>query len=294
MTTSDMLVTLRRNKYPSESQVMVADGGYLSWVYGTRDHPEGAWRTARPLLTRHAKTILALDFAGAKWREDVMPGYKQRRRDNRDTNQHLADNKRLVDGFVTEHWLDDDGLEMVTIPGLEADDIVALTAAWFDEAIPVIGIDKDFLQLPDLQVYKHNGYRMTLADFARRLPGRIGHLVQKPSDVLVCLVLLGDKSDSVPRILPKGSRWLDWMASIMLEPDPLRIAAAKLGQTAVANNVYVTILPCPYVLKPQPDPIEVLDLVISGEWWERVSEVGKWNPKVLRPMSVAIQSAAGG
>lgn len=166
---------------------------------------------------------------------------------------------------------------MFTAPELEADDLVALVALATEGSI--LGVDKDLLQLPGITTYRLNGTPVSITeDFAHRYADRLAPAIRRPIDVLTVLAAMGDRSDGIPRSLPKkdGNRWLESLAAIIAtEPHPLTKLAGLLGPTFV-NNVYLAVLPCPGILRDVPTPNEVLTMVDSRQWHSTVANRDLW------------------
>lgn len=93
-------------------------------------------------------------------------------------------------------------LPIVNIEGAEADDIVA---CWniFNPEDKIVGIDKDFLQLPEVfTLYSHDMKPYHYADVIDKTPKYLQELADK--NFALYQILVGDATDNVPRILSKG------------------------------------------------------------------------------------------
>lgn len=179
----------------------IVDGGYLSWMYGTR--PEfGSWASVR---YDYINSIIFMD-SSVNARVQLNPLYKQRRRTKEVTKPELRARRAQVEKF--QRWLRSDPLlTTYSHPGCEADDLVALTSLLYPEKVTeVIGIDKDYLQVPGLRT-KLRTIQLDRINwplrFQKSFPkGALVSGLHEPDGFLRAQVLLGDKSDSVPRLLP--------------------------------------------------------------------------------------------
>ena len=159
-------------------------------------------------------------------------------------------------------------LETISIAGLEADDLVSMVIAWKLLPLPVhiTGIDKDLLQLPrGSSVVEQSNHRSTIEHYVSKLPKAVQPSITEPHHVLLSLAILGDSSDSVPRLLPpRDFRLWD---KIMSSETPFYAAHEIFGE-AFLINLYITVLPAPWCYDPVPTPLEVLDYVSQDKWYE--------------------------
>ena len=102
---------------------------------------------------------------------------------------------------------------MCNITGCEADDIIS---CWniFNPEEKIIGIDKDYFQLPNVYtMYHHDFKEYHFCDAIDRLP----IYIRKLADINFGLyqILLGDRADGIPRILEKGKKGKEQVNDIL-------------------------------------------------------------------------------
>jgi hypothetical protein len=246
------------------------DGGYISWTYGCREGTQDEWETARAWYSRRNGHVILLDHSFS-YRQELDEHYKSRRQERREADPEKLATRARVHEFVQNTIKTDSLLTCLEWPGLEADDLVALAAMTRKSSGPinVVGVDKDLLQLPMhfLKLRKINDERVTIDNFVRRLPQAIKPYVRRGRDLLLCLVLLGDKSDSVVRLLPP--RDFKPLIQLLHEPRPFGLACQWFGDFEVKRNTYLTVLPGPWVFQPTPSPDDVVRMLDDGSWWVR-------------------------
>lgn len=248
------------------SKPHLVDGGYLSWTYGCKEGTQSEWETARVWYSHHRGNLILLDHKFS-YRQELDEHYKSRRKQRRELDPEKMATRQRVHDFVISTILTDEKLSTFEWSGLEADDLVALFALSDPEAVNVVGIDKDLLQLPftSIKLRKINDERVFVSNYARRLPQALQPYVRRGRDVLLCLALMGDKSDSVLRIAPL--RDFRQMIELLHHPRPFRQAAQWFGEFEVGRNVYLTVLPGPWVYERPPTPTQVIDQLDDGTWW---------------------------
>jgi len=247
-----------------EIDVRLADGGYLSWLYGSAEIRHAAW----PPKFVGEKPIIVMDSRSILNRKRRNPGYKAGREQKRDNDPNWKDRTAMVHHFREMVEEEDGRFRFVRIEGLEADDLVAL-GVWSlqGKTLDVMGIDKDFLQLDrGIRLIDKDNIAVDYERFQKRLPlalqsPRIKHGWQ----ILITLALMGDKSDSIPRILAARTPGLSFMQALLLD-QPRRAflqAYSEYGQKFLAN-LYDVILPDPEVLGFTPG--DVFDALTSKSW----------------------------
>lgn len=240
--------------------MILVDGGYLSWVYGTRSSMINAWSTAaRPLYSRKRGAIILLD-SEASFRTQFYSQYKQRRRDRRAGDPKRQEQRDNVKWLVHEVIEPDPSLSCLKVHGLEADDLLTafVTADLLPKPVRVIGVDKDLLQISErsMRMERISGEPVRIAQFVRRMPKTLQGFITEPLDVLLALTLLGDDSDSVPRIIPPYQ--LDLAVSFFALPaNRFSVAYSYFGELFL-RNLYLTVLPGPWCFDPIPAPDDVL------------------------------------
>lgn len=249
--------------------MILVDGGYMSWLYGTDSFGHNGWTSeGRRKYSRNAGCAMLLD-SDSSLRKEFWSLYKSGRKDKREKDPEKQKKWESVHRFANEVIKVDPSLATVSFPGLEADDLVAtvIQARMIPLPVRVIGVDKDLLQFPrgTCVIERTNGERATINKYAGSHPKAVQPLIRHPMHVLLSLCLMGDKSDSIPRLIP--ARRLDIMSGIMSSDRPFKTAYETFGEE-FTRNLYLAVLPSPWCFDPQPDPLTVLNLVSSGIWWE--------------------------
>lgn len=105
-------------------------------------------------------------------------------------------------------------LPLCSVEGLEADDLVA---CWniFNPNDEIIGVDKDFFQLPnEPAIFYHNLKPFNIASFYDKLPDYVQPLARK--NFALYQILLGDVADNIPRLLAKGRQGKEQVAEALV------------------------------------------------------------------------------
>jgi len=250
--------------------MFVVDGGYLSWAYGTSPQGITAWGThGRRKYGKKAGALILIDSHDHPARIEFYPHYKGERKAKKETSPARLLKSERVEYLVSEIILEDPTLLLFTWPGLEADDLVALMALRGDGAHPlrVVGVDKDLLQLPAhrLQMEKTDGTQVVLANYRKKLPLAVQSYIKTPQDVLLGLCLMGDSSDSIPRLIPPYQLGI---AQRLMGYDPTRrfVECYQTFGEEFLRNLYLAVLPGPWCYREQPTPIDLLLMVQEGCW----------------------------
>lgn len=235
----------------------LVDGGYLMWTYGPDLFKRRGWQSAKWDYATDQGVVLILD-GGSGYRREFYPDYKSGRREKYVDDEGRQEKKASVMEFVNKILEPDPTLTVVRYTGLEADDIIAAWTVRHDGHLKVIGRDKDLIQLGkrNIKLKTHQGEHITVAKFAKSLPKTVKPHVQHAQDVLLCLACLGDKSDSIPRLVPAGLPSLKRFALILQDDDPWGKALTEYGLDLL-RNLYLSVLPGPWVFKKVPSPTEV-------------------------------------
>lgn len=175
---------------------------------------EGVVRSAlgsfkRALKEHNPTHVLApFDHGGHTWRHDLYPAYRESRKP-------MPELLRNALPALKEQIHRDLGIPTVTVPGVEADDVLgAVFFCWAkhypDMPVTVLSTDKDLTALVQhgARVYDH--FKKEVRDEA----WIASNLGVKPSQVQDYLALMGDSVDGVPGVPgvgPKTAR--DWLAS---------------------------------------------------------------------------------
>ena len=130
-------------------------------------------------------------------RKELYPDYKKYRNVGKDDVIRMVwDLRKQVENQKL--------LPLCSIEGLEADDLVA---CWyiFNPDDDVVGVDKDFFQLPGLQnVFYHSMKNYNKLTAIEKLPDYVQALAIE--NFALYQILLGDTADNIPRLLSKGKK----------------------------------------------------------------------------------------
>lgn len=242
----------------------VVDGGYLAWIFGSSKDRTDTWNRSA-LIEFSARHPAVIIMEGGKLeREKFFPAYKENRKDAIKKKPTRLAQRRLVNKFIVGLERDD-RLSKVQVPGLEADDVVAAWGVrhWNEthEPMQVFGIDKDYLQMGSmLDIRKAHNAEVSFPQWVTRQQKKIQPALTEDWHVLMDLVLMGDKVDNVPRLIP--FRQLQLVLDIMAAPNPW-LAAYEMYGDAFLTNLYMTILPGPWCYDPIPTEDEVFALLIE-------------------------------
>lgn len=248
--------------------MIIVDGGYMAWLYGTDSFGHNGWTSeGRKKYSRNAGALMLLD-SDQSFRKQYDPNYKSRRKEKRDEDPERQAKWEAVHQFKDEVLTQDPSLATVQVGGFEADDLVAVVIQQALVPLPVriIGIDKDLLQFPrgSCVLQRAAGDRASIKNFAERHPKALIPHIRHPMHVLLSLCLMGDKSDSIERLIPP--RQLDIMVDLLNADRPFARAYDRFGDDFL-RNLYLAILPSPWCIDPVPTEIEVLNWVNAGMWW---------------------------
>jgi 5'-3' exonuclease len=200
-------------------------------------------------------------------RKELFPWYKQNRAIDQLTPDQLEARKK-----AQEIWKDVNSnsiFQTVYNPLLEADDILAIKAL---QGFTIVTNDKDMAQLPEYcNIEKLDGTPLRTNLYAG-LPKSMHHLEMTPNRYLLTLCLYGDKSDNIPRLIPKGAKAIKESLMIYEAGNPWEVAYSEYG-TALLDNLYAAILPNPYALQGRVlDKEEVYNYVKEGGYNRYVFE----------------------
>jgi hypothetical protein len=262
----------------------LADGGYLSWLYGSSELRHQAW----PPKFLGPKPIVVMDSRTVLFRRQRSPHYKLNRETKRGENLRTQERTKLVHNFRELIEEEDGRFRFVRIEGLEADDLVAL-AAWRygkpKRPVRLMGIDKDFLQVSNLIISDKDNEQVTFERFQHRMPLACQEpVISAPWQIPLTLALFGDKSDGVPRILAPRAPGLGFLTYLWsMTPELAYLEAYSEYGEAFMDNLYDVALPDPHILGLSPD--ECLEAFCTGFWgpklWDHLwpaiqQEVDSW------------------
>lgn len=247
----------------------IIDGGFLSWMYGTTRLIHNGWIASKGRYSRRSGNLILLD-SHRSFRAEFDPNYKSRRKLKRLEDPEQALKTAEVKRFKHEFIYPDPTLEYCEIDGLEADDLIGCIIALNLASLPleILGVDKDLLQLPrGTCTLSHPTHGIaTIEKYASKLPKAINFSITRPEDVLLSLILYGDKSDSVERILPLGVQAMSVFNTIRNDEKPFTTGYQVFGKQFL-DNCYLTALPGPWCFDPIPEPLEVVELLDRHEWY---------------------------
>lgn len=268
-------------------RVDLADGGYLSWLYGSSELRHQAW----PPKFYGRKPLVVMDSKSILYRRQRSPHYKLDREVKRADDTKMEHRTRLVREFRDLVEEEDGRFRFVRIEGLEADDLVAL-ATWRygsrKRPVRLMGIDKDFLQLEHLRIQDKDNVEVDFQRFQGRLPKTCQDvIINRCWMIPLTLALMGDKSDGVPRILAPRAAGLNFITNLWtLDPAEAFVKAYDAYGDDFQRNLYDVALPDPHILNLNSD--ELLEAFVTGWWgpklWDSVwseiqQEVDSWNLK---------------
>ena len=196
----------------------LAFGGFESW-----QHKHGA-----------NVSIAAVDNKSK--RKELYPDYKKYRNVGKDDVIRMVwDLRKQVENEKL--------LPLCSIEGLEADDLVA---CWyiFNPNDDIVGVDKDFFQLPNVNhVLYHTKKWYEKRAAIEKLPDYVQQLAIE--NFALYQILLGDVADNIPRLLAKGKlgkEQLEYIRSAT-KGQFLRNVLIDLFGDAVKVNAGLVLLP---------------------------------------------------
>ena len=262
------------------------DGGYLSWVYGVSGSGLNSWNTTRTKYSRKANVAFLMDSPTPfRYRQVYYPPYKAHRAEKVATKPEWAEKKERVDQF-RDLLFEDPTIETFWVEGHEADDLVGILAIQEKKPLPVVGRDKDLLQLGKLLALReHSGEPVTMQNFIARQPKKLEGLVKTPGHLLLSLALMGDKSDDIPRLIPPYE--LELMAYFLKSRDPWFEAVRYLGAADVFRNLYLTVLPGPWTWARYPAEKTVFKMVREGTYLRET--MGRLSKEVKSGLSIFLR-----
>ncbi|MFQ5524964.1 MAG: flap endonuclease Xni [Thermoanaerobaculia bacterium] len=180
-------------------------------------------RALRECQPSHA--VCVFDGEGRSWRHELHPGYKA---------GHTAMPEALADGLEGyREAFAECGVASLSIPGIEADDVIA-TAAQKAAAAGALAVilsnDKSFLQLLPEGVRVHDHFRRTDLD-AAYVTDRFG---VRPDQLADLLALAGDRGNGIPGVDRVGaksaSKLLDQFGTLEVILESADVIEGRLGE----------------------------------------------------------------
>lgn len=196
----------------NRTALLVIDGNYIvRTIYEAQpdgfiaDRVENTRRSALQSMRRAVSShrvshaIAVFDFPGRNWRHDLYSGYKANR-------VPMPAELAAAIPRIREDLLTHLGVESISLPIVEADDVIAaVTLKWLQrkvgEAI-VLSRDKDLLQLVAHGAHLHEHFRNEPRD-AQWIRAKFNI---EPDQIRDFLALTGDTSDSVPGVPGVGPK----------------------------------------------------------------------------------------
>lgn len=204
------------------------DSGYLTFkmAFGNFE----AWQ----YKYGHGVSIFAVDSRSK--RRDLTPDYK--------LNRNVGKEEILDTVWALRRQIETEALlPLCQIDGLEADDIVA---CWnlFNPSQKIIGVDKDFFQLPNVEyVYYHNLKPYSFMQTVGKLPQYAQPIASR--NFALYQMLFGDVADGIQRLLPKGKEGKQQLDFIMqsIKNDHLSESLQDLYGDLIILNAKLVLFP---------------------------------------------------
>lgn len=208
--------------------MLSVDGGYLTFklAFGGFD----SWQM------KHGSNVSIFAVDNKPKRRELYKDYKKNRNVGKELVVEMV--HELRDRVDQEKLL-----PLCSIEGLEADDIVA---CWniFNPDDDIIGVDKDFFQLPNVdQVYYHSLKPYSFRDTVDKLPSFVQDLAIK--DFALYQMLLGDVADTIPRLLAKGKAGKEqlYMIDTAIQRNQLSECLLSMFGYDIKRNAQLVLLP---------------------------------------------------
>lgn len=197
----------------------LAFGGYESWQY------------------KNGSQVAIAAVDNKPKRKELYPQYKQYRNAGEDKQAVVKMVWKLRKQVEQEKLL-----PLCSIEGLEADDLVA---CWqlFNPDNKIVGVDKDFFQLPIEQVYYHTLKPYNVIDTIGKLPQFVQPIASR--NFALYQILMGDVADNIPRLLAKHSEGKEQLEFIeqAIRHNHLTDSLTDLYGQQVVLNAQLVLLP---------------------------------------------------
>jgi DNA polymerase-1 len=159
--------------------------------------------------------VLFDGVGGSSSRKNLYPGYKANRGYGRMTNYDIFSSKEEENESIMNQmerliqYLQCLPIKMLSIDGLEADDIIGYMSQHFNknnetDKISIVSADKDFLQLVNNKIEVFSPIKKKFYDEGKILE----EYSISSSNFIIYKVLLGDKSDNIPGVIGLGPKKL--------------------------------------------------------------------------------------
>jgi len=238
----------------------IIDGGYLSFLIGSRSF-RGIWDMIRG---QYRNGIICAD--SRSFRKEIYADYKSARATKREDP-----NARRIYEQVKEFrdlMMQDTTVNLCYVDGAEGDDLVA--ALFLEYGWPVTAVDKDLQQVPGMYaaMTAHDNSKPTyLLDKA---PKYMSNLDGSPWSFVIYQALRGDKSDSVPRLLPSGVADAKAIWSYYHPRTPVKSMKAfyRIFGEDLLLNLNLILIPGPQLADDKICDERLLKLVVTGDYWQ--------------------------
>lgn len=180
----------------------IIDLGYLSYkiISGSR----------YLILRDFLKGWILIGEGRENLRNKLYPDYKLRRRERRLDPEKLATHQQVLE--IRNTISQDPLLTTISLDGLEADDLVAALVILDPRETPVVAIDKDLQFLSRLKDRGGARFYLDPVPPLNRVSDRVPYKSQYFAEYdygsafyfLLTQAMIGDKSDSIPRLLPSS------------------------------------------------------------------------------------------
>ncbi|WP_343154105.1 5'-3' exonuclease [Buchnera aphidicola (Aphis aurantii)] len=192
--------------YAQKKPVIIIDGtlylyrSYFTYQYFKNDqeNPYGAiygiLKTIKNILSKYynsKKIIVMFDSSKKTFRNQIFNEYKK--------NRPKMPNELYIQIKPLFHILKEIGIKTLSIPGVEADDIIGSFAHKVEksgEQVLIISNDKDMIQLLTNNISIFNTSNNTIIT-PKKIQEKYGIY---PKEFIDLLALMGDKSDNIPGI----------------------------------------------------------------------------------------------
>lgn len=258
------------------------DLGYLSFILGSMDSG-GGWVNAK---VNYVPALYCDDHRSFRFR--IFEEYKSRRRSQRELDPKKMRVYAKVKRFREEVILPDANIQLAKVYGAEADDLVAICHLLTLDST-IVAVDKDLHAVPSM-FHQMEGYQSIsrTVPLWEKFPKYMQNTARKPWELFLIQALRGDKSDSIPRLLPSNIGQAKWLWSEIYQKDnpggSWDRAAYYLGADVVDMNARLVLMPGPNLRDDIPRWFDILDLLDSGKYWEAEA----WSGVLEKAMEFAI------
>ena len=223
------------------------DGGYLTFkmAFGSFE----IWQM------KYGSDVSIFAVDNKPKRKEIDPNYKLGRNKGKDNILEIV---HALRNQINDEKL----LPLCSIEGLEADDIVT---CWylFNRDQKIVGVDKDFFQLPNLEIiYYHNLKPYYFMETVEKLPDYVQSLALK--NFALYQMLLGDVADNIPRLLLKGKEGKEQIKDVLNTKDLQNTLYKLFGKESIEKNAKLVLLPYYEYM----DSVYWFDHFCNGTYWD--------------------------